>query len=110
MHYPCSKTKALIIFAVTAKLVCVFVFAYADCCFFHEAAQIEYPLNQRHPNKNRHTLGLITCNIKSQQTGISPSQNTACRNTTWRVLFSWGGSYVRSDDTSQSFHFEIIKK
>ena len=27
------KTKALISFAVTAKLICVFVFAYADCCF-----------------------------------------------------------------------------
>ena len=26
-----AKTKALISFAVTAKLICVFVFAYADC-------------------------------------------------------------------------------
>ena len=31
---------ALISFAVTAKLVCVFVFAYADCCFSHEAAHL----------------------------------------------------------------------
>ena len=30
----------LISFAVTAKLICVFVFAYADCWFSHEAAQI----------------------------------------------------------------------
>ena len=28
-----EKTKALISFAVTAKLICVFVFAYADCWF-----------------------------------------------------------------------------
>ena len=35
-----AKTKALISFAVTAKLICVFVFACADCCFSHEAAQI----------------------------------------------------------------------
>ena len=35
-----AKTKALIIFAVTAKLICVFVFAYADCWFSHEAAQM----------------------------------------------------------------------
>ena len=28
-----AKTKALISFAVTAKLICVFVFAYADSCF-----------------------------------------------------------------------------
>ena len=34
-----AKTKALISFAVTAKLICVFVFPYADCWFSHEAAQ-----------------------------------------------------------------------
>ena len=28
-----EKTKALISFAVTAKLICTFVFAYADCWF-----------------------------------------------------------------------------
>ena len=27
-----AKTKALISFTVTAKLICAFVFAYADCC------------------------------------------------------------------------------
>ena len=37
-----AKTNALISFAVTAtaKLICAFDFAYADCRFFHEAAQI----------------------------------------------------------------------
>ena len=30
----------MISFAVTAKLICVFVFAYADCWFSHEVAQI----------------------------------------------------------------------
>ena len=33
------KTKALISFAATAKLICVFVFAYAKCWFSHDAAQ-----------------------------------------------------------------------
>ena len=33
-----AKTKALISFAVTAKLICVFVFAYADCWFSNETA------------------------------------------------------------------------
>ena len=33
-----AKTKALISFAVTAKLICVFVFAYAKHWFFHDAA------------------------------------------------------------------------
>ena len=35
-----AKTKALISFAVTAKLICVFVFAYADCWFSHAAALV----------------------------------------------------------------------
>ena len=38
MYYPSSENKALISFAVTAKLNCAFVFAYADCCFSLEAA------------------------------------------------------------------------
>ena len=35
----CSETKALISFAVT-KLICAFGFAYADCWFSHEVAQL----------------------------------------------------------------------
>ena len=37
-----AKTKALIRFAVTANLVCVFVFAHAKKGFSHDAAQILY--------------------------------------------------------------------
>ena len=37
-----AKTKALISFAVTAKLICVFVFAYAKSRFSHDAAQLGY--------------------------------------------------------------------
>ena len=33
-----AKSKALISFAVTAELVCPFVFAYADCWFSYVAA------------------------------------------------------------------------
>ena len=33
-----AKTKALINFAVTAKLICVLVFAYAKCRFSHNEA------------------------------------------------------------------------
>ena len=36
-----AKPKALISFAVTSKLVCVFVFAYADIWFSHAAAFTE---------------------------------------------------------------------
>ena len=35
-----AKTKALISFAVTAKLICAFGFAYADCSFSREVAHI----------------------------------------------------------------------
>ena len=35
-----AKTKALISFAVTAKLICVFVFAYAKSRFSHDTAHV----------------------------------------------------------------------
>ena len=35
-----AKTKALISFAVTVKLVCAFVFAYANCWFSDAAAHM----------------------------------------------------------------------
>ena len=35
-----TKTKALISFAVTANLICVFYFAYAKCLFSHDAAHL----------------------------------------------------------------------
>ena len=37
-----AKTKALISFAVTAKLICAFVFASANCWFSHAAAHIKH--------------------------------------------------------------------
>ena len=35
-----AKTKTLISCAVTAQLICVFVFAYTDCLFSYVAAQL----------------------------------------------------------------------
>ena len=35
-----AKTKALISFALTAKLICVFVFAYTKSRFSHKETQI----------------------------------------------------------------------
>ena len=34
------KTNTLISFAVNAKLICAFVFAYAKCLFSHESAHL----------------------------------------------------------------------
>ena len=45
-----AKTKVLISFAVTAQLMCAFVFAYTDCWFSHGVAQMLEPLNL-HENK-----------------------------------------------------------
>ena len=50
-----AKTKALISFAVNAKLICVFVFAYADCWFSHEAAQMSTTDRVCCCNANYHT-------------------------------------------------------
>ena len=36
-----AKTKALISCAVTAQLICVFVFAYAKSRFSHDAAHLK---------------------------------------------------------------------
>ena len=45
-----AKTKALISFAVTAKLICVFVFAYVKSRFSHDAAQIKFLILPRKDN------------------------------------------------------------
>ena len=37
-----TTSKALISFAVTAKLICAFVLAYADCWFSQEAAHLRH--------------------------------------------------------------------
>ena len=40
LYYLCSENKVLISFADTAKLICIFVFAYADCWISYDAARI----------------------------------------------------------------------
>ena len=38
LYYLCGENKGVISFAVTAKPICVFVFAYAKCSFSRDAA------------------------------------------------------------------------
>ena len=40
LYYSCSENKGVDQRAVTMKLICVFVFAYAKCWFSHDVAQI----------------------------------------------------------------------
>ena len=48
MYYPCSeKTKALINLAVTAKLICTLVSAYANCLFSHVVAHLISQINDK---------------------------------------------------------------
>ena len=51
-----AKTKALISFAVTAKLICVFVFAYAKSRFSHDEAQIVVEIDQENNNNDFWTI------------------------------------------------------
>ena len=47
-----AKTKALISFAVTAKLICVFVLAYAKLWFSHDAAHMKTKFKRSPQKKN----------------------------------------------------------
>ena len=48
-----AKTKALISFALTTKLICVFVFAYAKSPFSHNVAHLS------HKHESAYDLGVI---------------------------------------------------
>ena len=80
MYYPSSENK------VTAKLICAFVFAYADCWFSHVAAQIfcyisDYSFTPQ-PTLTYRTIGGILDfymflgpepeTVVHQYTGVSP--------------------------------------
>ena len=54
-----AKTKALISFAVTAKLICVFVFAYAKGWFSHDAAHLVTTMQTKEPHQNKTYLLLM---------------------------------------------------
>ena len=47
-----AKTKALISCAVTAQLICGFVFAHAKVRFSHEVAHLSYILNLPHKSSD----------------------------------------------------------
>ena len=64
------KTKALISFAVTAKLICTFVFAYADCLFSGAAGNIIQNTIELFHEKiflaNAKTMALVSCAVIMQ--------------------------------------------
>ena len=70
-----AKTKALISFAVTAKLICAFVFAYAKCWFPHDTAQLNFCSSPSHiQDSPRHQP------IGSDELTDSGIQVSSCRN------------------------------
>ena len=60
-----AKTKALISFAVTVKLICFFVFAYAKSRFSHDAAQLiyQYDVHFSHDLKHRGNIIGPICDV-----------------------------------------------
>ena len=59
VYYPrfrVAKTKALISFTVTGKLICAFVFAYADCWFSHAVALIIVIHQKNEPHQKKSDL------------------------------------------------------
>ena len=63
-----AKTKALISFAVTAKLICVFVFAYAKSRSSHDAAHINQGSNsacQRQTNRGQPPASSFSTNLQT---------------------------------------------
>ena len=42
LHYPCLENNGTISFAVTTKVMCAFVFAYAKCWFSHDVAHLRF--------------------------------------------------------------------
>ena len=58
-----AKTKALISFVVTAKLICVLVFAYAKIRFSHDAAHIMAEL-ENIPVMPAHSRTIVCLYIK----------------------------------------------
>ena len=98
---------------VTAKLICVFVFAYADCWFSHEAAQItrqsSYSGQYDFVCPNKH----IFCHVEMEQT-LSNSLTVPCGVLIW-ALHSVGkfDSNLTTDSkvsgSKQYFAFYVTK-
>ena len=59
-----AKTQALISFAVTAKLICVFVFAYAKNRFSHDAAHLQVAVFPVYYAANNSDLATTKCLIR----------------------------------------------
>ena len=71
------KTKVLISFAVTAKLICAFGFAFADCWFSHEVAHMfSESLEIYHNMIKKAAQKKLLQTIKNLQLGVYISGNS----------------------------------
>ena len=66
-----AKTKALISFAITAKLICVFVFAYAKSRFSHDAAHIIHVFKFEGADVDRVSKSYLSCIMRKTVLRIS---------------------------------------
>ena len=61
-------TKALISRAVTALLICGFVFAYADCWFSHSAAHIIFSVEKKTTRQHKTFLYFYSLKFNRKKT------------------------------------------
>ena len=78
-----AKTKALISFAVTAKLICVFVFAYAKSQFSHDAAHL-IQVNK---------ISFVNRVLKLMWKKVPAADLSLCFHKCKKQVFTWRGSF-----------------
>ena len=117
-----AKTKALISCAVTAQLICAFVFAYTKSRFSHEAAQMLtlYLKDSRKFTVCPSVSGNITCASKLSilKTDLQGEQITTCINLyflaenflsleTWRTTFNTQLVHALKRSSLVSFNVQV---
>ena len=93
MYYYVAKTKALISFAVTGKLICVFVFTYAKSRFSHNEAQL-FVLNKLMEMRFSGDMSNITALYASESEQIKATLSRGLHGNPNDVFGSDFGKYV----------------
>ena len=81
----------------SSKLICVFVFAYADCWFSHEAAHIVYKFYENQDDALRHNKNMFITKRCGTGTRSTPKSKRRCENKHYfnpnSLLFYFGKYY-----------------
>ena len=88
LYYLCSKTKGADHPAVTARLICVFVFAYAKGRFFHHVAHLFYFNTQKAHGTYDPVLEGLDVGIIYAVLHGGVSQRTLAKTLDWAYTYS----------------------